>query len=157
VPVSIEVPASTVRCVRVRHEPQEVSSVRRALHDDLLRDPRTSPVADDVAVVTSELVGNAVRHGTPLEGGLLVRWRLTSEAVAVEVVDGGGGDGPPRELAAHDADPLDTCGRGLYIVEELARRWGTSVDTAGHRTVWALVPFAPAASRAAAAEQRLGA
>lgn len=156
-PVSIEVPASTVRCVRVRHEPQEVSSVRRALHDDLLRDPRTSQVADDVAVVTSELVGNAVRHGTPLDGGLLVRWRLTGEAVAVEVVDGGGGDGPPRELAAHDADPLDTCGRGLSIVEELARRWGTSVDTAGHRTVWALVPFAPVAAGATAMEQRLGA
>ncbi|TXR51594.1 ATP-binding protein [Quadrisphaera setariae] len=152
VPVSIEVPACTVRCVRVRHEPAEVSSVRRALHDDLLRDPRTSLVADDVAVVTSELVGNAVRHGSPLDGGLLVRWRVTGDEVAVEVVDGGGGDGPPRELSAHDADPMDVCGRGLYIVEEIARRWGTTVDTAGHRTVWALVPFA-----ASAVPERLGA
>ncbi|WP_180357606.1 ATP-binding protein [Streptomyces sp. NP160] len=143
-------PASTVRCVRVRHEPQEVSSVRRALHDDLLRDPRTSPVADDVAVVTSELVGNAVRHGSPLDGGLIVRWRLSGDEVAVEVVDGGGGDGPPREVAAHDADPMDTCGRGLHIVEEISRRWGTSVDTAGRRTVWALVPFAPGSRPAAA-------
>ncbi|MGQ7295842.1 ATP-binding protein [Quadrisphaera sp. KR29] len=141
-PVSIEVPASTVRCVRVRHEPQEVSSVRRVLHDELVHDPRTSSAADDVAVVTSELVGNAVRHGTPLDGGLLVRWRITGDEVAVEVVDGGGDD-PPRELAARDADPLATCGRGLRIVEEIARRWGTSLDAEGRRTVWALVPVGP--------------
>lgn len=153
-PVTIEVPASTVRCVRVRHEPQEVSSVRRALHEDLLADPRTSSVADDVAVVTSELVGNAVRHGQPLDGGLLVRWRVTGDEVAVEVVDGGGGSGPPREVAARDADPMATCGRGLRIVEQIARRWGTSVDTSGHRTVWALVPFVPAAPAVA---HRLGA
>lgn len=139
-PVTVEVPASTLRCLRVRHEPSEVSWVRRALRDDLLRDPRTEPVADDVAVVTSELVGNAVRHGAPLDGGLLVRWRIGDEGVVVEVVDGGGPAAPSEQrVEARDPDPLATCGRGLRIVEELSRRWGTSLDVEGRRTVWAVV------------------
>jgi len=141
VPVTVEVPASTLRCLRVRHEPSEVASVRRAMRDDLLHDPRLAPVADDVAVVTSELVGNAVRHGAPLDGGLLVRWRVGGEGVVVEVVDGGGPSAPGEQpqVEARDADPLDTCGRGLRIVEELSRRWGTSLDADGRRTVWAVV------------------
>lgn len=140
-PVTIEVPASTLRCLRVQHEPAEVAVVRRALLADLERDPRASLVADDAAVVTSELVGNAVRHGAPLEGGLLVRWRVGEEVVAIEVVDGGGGSGPSprRTLEALDADPMATSGRGLRIVEQLARRWGTSVDAEGRRTVWAVL------------------
>ncbi|WP_194907372.1 ATP-binding protein [Quadrisphaera sp. INWT6] len=140
-PVTVEVPASTLRCLRVRHEPAEVSAVRRALREDLRRDPRAETVADDVAVVTSELVGNAVRHGAPLDGGLLVRWGVGDEGVVVEVVDGGGPSGPGERqpVEAHDADPLATCGRGLRIVEELSRRWGTSLDADGRRTVWAVV------------------
>lgn len=140
-PVTIEVPASTLRCLRVRHEPSEVSAVRRALRDDLRRDSRAEPLADDVAVITSELVGNAVRHGAPLDGGLLVRWRVGDEGVVVEVVDGGAPSGPDQRqrVEAHDADPLATSGRGLRIVEQLSRRWGSSVDADGRRTVWAVV------------------
>nr|WP_281270545.1 ATP-binding protein [Quadrisphaera granulorum] len=145
-------PFSAVRCVRVLHEPREVSSVRRALHEDLLRDPRAAQVADDVAVVTSELVGNAVRHGSPLDGGLIVRWRITDDEVSVEVVDGGTGGAPGHDVAAYDADPLATSGRGLHIVQTLTRRWGSSLDAEGRRTVWAFVPFLtePAAERVSA-------
>ncbi len=141
-PVTIEVPASTLRCLRVRHEPAEVSVVRRTMHGELLANPLTTAVADDVAVVTSELVGNAVRHGSPLDGGLLVRWRVRGDEVTVEVVDGGGGPEHHREVVARDADPLDTSGRGLRIVDTLARRWGTSLDTEGRRTVWAVLAVA---------------
>ena len=127
-PVSIEVPASTVRCVRVRHEPQEVSSVRRALHDDLLRDPRTSQVADDVAVVTSELVGNAVRHaGTDVV--LTVR---CDDHLVVTVHDGAD---PIAAEVPDTAAPGAASGRGLQIVSVISDEWGVVPDDQG-KSVW---------------------
>jgi anti-sigma regulatory factor (Ser/Thr protein kinase) len=81
-----------------------------------------------VRLLISELVTNALRHGdqeVPLE--LHASWDGT---VRVEVIDHGRGFIPtPR------AQPLEEPGGyGLFLVGELADRWG--VDTDECTTVW---------------------
>lgn len=73
---------------------------------------------DDVCLVVSELVGNAVRHaaaddGTPAACRLVLK--LFPDAVAVEVSDHAGGTVARRG----EDDPLSEAGRGLAIVEAL--------------------------------------
>ena len=76
----------------------------------------------DAALVISELVGNAVRHASPLPGGALrVEWSLHADTVEISVTDGGSHAVP---VAVH-ADEAAIGGRGLSIVEALSRTWGT--------------------------------
>jgi anti-sigma regulatory factor (Ser/Thr protein kinase) len=84
--------------------------------------------ACEVAVLlVSELVSNAVLHaGTDLE----VVVRLLPDRLTVEVHDGGGGLAVRRNYSATSGT-----GRGLVLVEELARDWGTVV-TDGGKFVW---------------------
>ena len=132
---------------RVSHEAASVPLARRALVRELDRCGAAGGAVDEVALVVSELLGNAVRHAAPLEpdggplgpDGLLLRWRVLPGAVQVEVVDGGGG--PVRVTSAA---PGATTGRGMHLVAELADSWGTTDDGPGRRAVWASVPTAPA-------------
>ncbi|HEX8102225.1 MAG TPA: ATP-binding SpoIIE family protein phosphatase, partial [Solirubrobacteraceae bacterium] len=83
------------------------------------------------ALLTTELVANAVRHG----GGrwLEVALALDDAAVRVEVADAGAG--APRPQAP--PDPGVDSGRGLMIVEALAQRWGYEPDASGRgKRVW---------------------
>lgn len=92
-------------------------------------------MVEDVALVASELIGNAVRHASPLPGGeLQVSWELRDDGVEVRVTDGGGAARPiPRQVG-----PQDLSGRGLSIVDRVANDWG--VDASANRTtVWARV------------------
>jgi anti-sigma regulatory factor (Ser/Thr protein kinase) len=88
-------------------------------------------LADDVVLVTSELLVNAVVYGRPPIR--LALW-ATGEGLCVRVTDRGPEN--PRRLGGG----LDAVhGRGLTIVEALADRWGivATPDGAG-KTVWAM-------------------
>lgn len=122
------------------HQPAAVPLARRVLTRELRQGDTPQDAVDEVAVVVSELLGNAVRHAAPLGGGdLLLRWRVTTSAVEVEVVDGGGG-----AVRTPRVDDEATSGRGMHIVSTLADAWGTSDDGHGQRAVWASVGTAPA-------------
>ncbi len=76
-------------------------------------------------LVTSELVGNALRHAHPQAGGVLtVTWFLDASGLTVSVTDGG------SALVPHtvDARPGAQSGRGLAIVECLASHWWTELS-----------------------------
>ena len=89
----------------------------------------------------SELLSNALRHAVPLPGTKLrVAWRLDPDSVEVLVRDGGGKTRP--ELGK--PTQATTGGRGLRIVEQLSRCWGTTTEEEG-TTVWAQVPIRRAA------------
>lgn len=120
--------------------PASVRSVRSALRQDLAVLPE--PVREDVALVASELLGNALRHASSLpDGQLAVDWGLGELGVEIAVTDGGGATSP----AVLDAGPNETGGRGLSIVESVAARWG--VERRGTQTtVWAVVPVSPPAT-----------
>ena len=71
-------------------------------------------------LLTSELVSNAVRHASSPFVDL--KAEVTDSRVRVEVCDNGHGF-VPRRL---DPDPARPHGWGLYLVEELADRWGVT-------------------------------
>ena len=110
----------------VPHAPLSASSVRHELVIDLTASHVPPAVVDDAALVMSELVGNAVRHGSPLppDGGVRVSWELTPDRVHLEVWDGGAAT---QEVADRGGvPPTAENGRGLTIVSLLAEEWGAA-------------------------------
>jgi len=87
-------------------------------------------VLDDVTLIVSELVSNAVQHGRPDIG---LRIRVEPFAVDVSVLDHGS-EVPPVEIAP--PNETATSGRGLSIVDRLASDWGVE-PLDGGKTVWA--------------------
>jgi anti-sigma regulatory factor (Ser/Thr protein kinase) len=86
-----------------------------------------SEVAEVAVLLVSELVSNAILHaGTVLE----VVVRVLPDRLGVEVHDQGGGQAVRRRYSA-----MSGTGRGLMLVEELARDWGTVVTESG-KFVW---------------------
>jgi anti-sigma regulatory factor (Ser/Thr protein kinase) len=86
-----------------------------------------SPAADDAVLCLSELVSNAILHSRSREPGgqLTVRVQAHEDRIRVEVRDEGG---PWAGISAADGQN----GRGLLIVDQLARAWGrTGDETAG--------------------------
>jgi anti-sigma regulatory factor (Ser/Thr protein kinase) len=94
-------------------------------------------VVDDARLIATELVGNAVRHATPLRNGtVLVRWQEENSALALSVCDGGG----PTQPEAIEAAPDDVHGRGLRIVDALSGKWWVERSTR-RRTVHVRLPL----------------
>ncbi|CAM3285808.1 ATP-binding protein [Stackebrandtia soli] len=86
----------------------------------------------DLCAVSTELIGNAVRHASPLAGDeLSVRFRLTTGSIEFAVTDGGSASSP----AVRSVDQSSPDGRGLHIVDALTSQWGVTDDGDG-RTVW---------------------
>lgn len=84
-------------------------------------------LADDTALVVSELVTNGMLHaGAPVQ----LRLRETEAGVRVEVEDRSR-IAPVRPLATSDA----MTGRGIALVEAVARRWGVQ-QLADGKVVW---------------------
>lgn len=94
-----------------------------------------------VALVVGELAANAVRHGRV--PGRDVRIRLVhdqpSALVRVEVADAASGKRRPP-VAAPVTCPDGESGRGLFLVDVLAVRWGWEPRLPVGKTVWAEVP-----------------
>ncbi|MGW2543033.1 ATP-binding protein [Kitasatospora sp. NPDC001574] len=86
---------------------------------------------DDVKLLTSELVANAVNHGSSDGGELCVVWTAVPGALKVAVTDRS--STPPRLRAATEDDES---GRGLALVRTLADRFGWHSEPGGGKTVW---------------------
>ena len=130
----MEVATSSV--VELPYTASSVGVARRRLISDLSdAGVNVSPVSD-AGLVLSELVSNALRHGTPLPGGTVkISWDLSADTVLVAVSDGGGQTFPRVHQPAGSA----LGGRGLDIVAQLSLRWGVLRDDA-ETTVWAELP-----------------
>jgi serine/threonine-protein kinase RsbW len=85
----------------------------------------------DVRLLVSELVTNAVRHANLAASDIiLLVIEVADLSLRVEVHDPGGGFVP----TAPAPDPARPSGWGLYLVAELADRWG--VDSDERTLVW---------------------
>ncbi|MFD4657286.1 ATP-binding protein [Kitasatospora sp. NPDC058444] len=95
---------------------------------------------DTAELLLSELFANAVQHSDANDDRHIeVRFALTGSRLRLEVHDAGSGR-PSLRAAAPD----DEHGRGLYLVNELAERWGHDSRPCGiGKFVWALVAPAP--------------
>lgn len=111
------------------HDPQACSDARRRLVE-WLKAWQCDRI-DDVALVFSELVTNAVLHAggaqrisaCPADDNRHVHLEVQDNFVATPEPCVGGAGG----------------GFGLHIIEHLSERWGTT-PTAEGKVVWALVP-----------------
>jgi two-component sensor histidine kinase len=120
----------------VRREPLSASVIRRSLVADLEPHALDETSVHEVTLVTTELVGNAIRHGSgPDREGVDVSWTISTGSVTIVVSDPSTTRPEPR-FAAPDAEG----GRGLTIVAALSDEWGVDSDDAGKR-VWARVPI----------------
>jgi anti-sigma regulatory factor (Ser/Thr protein kinase) len=98
-------------------------------------------VAEQAALMVSELATNAIRHGG---SDFEVLVEHTSDELYVEVSDAGSGT-----PAVRHARPRDSSGRGLHIVESLANKWGVRPSNSGlGKTVWFTLSLAPENDRA---------
>ncbi len=100
----------------------------RALARDAVERGRATVRIDDVALVVSELVTNAVLHG---DGDVTLDVVVAPDTVRVEVADRDPGL-PGASYAAADAES----GRGLLLVSKIARDWGVRQEEPG-KVVWA--------------------
>ncbi len=122
--------------------PASVAVARQRLAADLNAAGIFAGAVGDAVLVVSELLSNAIRHARPLPGSSVqVAWALDEDAVEVAVSDGGAATRPTPAQATVSS----LGGRGLGIVDYLARTWGIRADDGG-LTVWAVLA-APADSR----------
>jgi PAS domain S-box-containing protein len=113
-------------------DPERVAAARQAATEQL-----TAWGLDEAAFVTelvvSELVTNAIRYGAPPVQLRLIRDRT----LICEVSDGSSTS--PHLRRAH---AFDEGGRGLLLVAQLTRRWGSRQTDRG-KTIWAEQPLPP--------------
>ncbi|MFF8593314.1 ATP-binding protein [Streptomyces sp. NPDC015220] len=109
--------------------PESAATARRLVQVVVLRHWGLSPkLTEDAVLLVSELVGNAVRHTGARVFGL--RMRRRRGWIRVEVRD------PSRGLPClMPVQELDVSGRGLFLVDELADRWGVDLLPRG-KTTW---------------------
>lgn len=90
---------------------------------------------EDLLLVVSELVTNAVVHGAEPIRVTMVR---APERVRVEVTDGAAASSPH----GNPRPPTDAeTGRGLSVVTRLAVAWGWRASPGRGKTVWAELPL----------------
>ncbi|MFJ4806011.1 ATP-binding protein [Streptomyces murinus] len=97
--------------------PEEVGRARRWTRDIL----HGSPLADDAALIVSELSTNAIRHTASglASGRFHLAVAVSTQVVAVSITDDGGtGTVPKFEHQSQDAEG----GRGLDMVNAIAHR-----------------------------------
>lgn len=114
----------------------------RAFAASTLREWALRPLVDDVQLIVSELVGNAVRHALPPAApradeypvwlGLFRYARHLVCAVTDPSM------APPR---LGDLDSAASGGRGLFIVDSLSDKWSWRLTPPAGKTVWASLPL----------------
>ncbi|MFJ9691860.1 ATP-binding protein [Kitasatospora sp. NPDC101183] len=91
---------------------------------------------DTAELLLGELFANAVQHSdAPDDRHIEIRISLVNDLLRIEVHDAGTG-----RPALRPAKSDDERGRGLFLVNELAERWGCCPRAGGiGKYVWALV------------------
>lgn len=107
--------------------PQNVSRARRTVVETLLSTDR-GDLADAAALVTSEIVTNAVLH---TGSDIWLTITVTSAGVLVEVEDHSSQLPTPRSY-----DAIATTGRGMALIDELVSEFGVRALQDDGKVVW---------------------
>ncbi|MER6854967.1 ATP-binding protein [Streptomyces pilosus] len=83
--------------------------------------------------VVAELATNAVTHGRAPGRDFRLAFHVVDHTLRIEVTDTRSDRLPRPRPAPPDAES----GRGLWLVDALADRWGVSEDRCPRKTVWA--------------------
>ena len=105
------------------------------LHEWGLRD-----IADDAALIVSELITNAADASAALPGHPPITLRLlaSERSLIIEAWDHS-----PRDPEPGEADAEAECGRGLTVVAALSDRWGWERTGQHRKVVWAELAVQP--------------
>lgn len=98
--------------------------------------------SDDITLVVSELLANALRHAPPRPGGWPVQLGLLQVRPCAALLCAVADPSPAPPVPAPPGD-LAESGRGLHVVEALSDRWSYTTPTHRGKVVWAT--FAAAA------------
>ena len=118
------------------HPGRDAGVLSRAFVEPLVQQWKLGPLDYDAALVTTELVTNAVLHA---ERDVVLALRPITKGVRIEVTDECPSVLPhvaPHSTGELFALTLGLSGRGLRVVSELAARWGVD-STQKTKTVWA--------------------
>jgi len=95
------------------------------------------PVIDNALIVLSEMIANAVAHGTPDQDGTMeIAWSIEDGLLNLSVRDAG----HCTEMVPRPFDEDSLGGRGLSIISRVADKW--SVDLTGGTCVRAELALA---------------
>ncbi|MGK4584413.1 ATP-binding protein [Kitasatospora sp. HPMI-4] len=127
----------------VAHE-ASVPQTRHAVRDRLLAQglaaERYQELVDDVLLIVSELVGNAVTHAAVLSPYLTTELAIEDGWVRISVEDG-----HPHRPKALESDQGQLGGRGLLLVKSVTSQAGGVCDVEctgeGGKVVWAALPL----------------
>lgn len=141
-------PGDAPRVARMSVRRDDLGGVTEVRHflDGLLRRWELVPLLDDVQVMASEVVTNALIHA---HSAVDLRLREYPNRIRVEVQDSDPNPPVPTTLLEDEAGNEEAeTGRGLLIVEALAQAWGTSPAGRG-KVTWFEIgnPEADARSR----------
>jgi anti-sigma regulatory factor (Ser/Thr protein kinase) len=136
--------ASTTAAARPKRRvfpghPAQVAQARRFVQRTLAVHGLTA----DAALLTSELATNAIQHTASGQGGtfeIVIYQRLAT--VRIAVINAGS-----SSIPAAAASGLNDSGRGLALVDALARQWGQQGNRHA-RAVWFDLDFPQAATAA---------
>lgn len=118
-------------------QPHTVGAARE-ISEALLHEWGMEYLSDDVTLVVSELVTNAVRHGATLPVS-----RQTADGIQLSLMRSSGEficavrDGNDQLPLITEADLTLEGGRGLALVSAFAREWGVIPTPSGGKFVWA--------------------
>ncbi|QUQ62983.1 STAS domain-containing protein [Kutzneria sp. CA-103260] len=113
--------------------PAEVGSaaLARRFVTDTCTDWGVGDLAEDACIIASELVENAVLHGhSHARLGLELRRGILTIAVR---------DDNPERPECRTVGTAPTGGRGVFLVDAIARAWGYAPTWAGGKVVWAVL------------------
>jgi two-component sensor histidine kinase len=102
----------------------------RSIASDAVTDSLQPIERDNFVLMVSELVSNSIRHAPPEpNGGIVLQLDVGDARARAVVIDGG------RRFDFERAtfDPK-TPHFGLMLIDQLANRWGLSLD--GEKAVW---------------------
>ncbi|MBL1084187.1 SpoIIE family protein phosphatase [Streptomyces actinomycinicus] len=119
-------PAGSVADWDVPRDPAAVSGMRQAVSGKL-EEWGLAELGFGMELVLSELITNAIRYGSDP-----IHVRLIRDRVLICEVSDGSSTSPHLRYAAS----MDEGGRGLFLVSQLAERWGTRYSPHG-KVIWA--------------------
>ncbi|MEV4558528.1 ATP-binding protein [Kitasatospora sp. NPDC049285] len=121
-----------------------VPRTRHAVRDRLLAQgmagERYQELVDDLLLIVSELVSNAVTHAAVLSPEVTCELAIGQGWVRISVLDG-----HPYRPKAQENDPARPGGRGLLLVKSVTLQAGGACDVertdSGGKVIWATLPL----------------